>query len=113
MDTIKTTVFNALKTIDGVQVTQEYQNVFAEFPAITFRIASNRVNRDLDGNIVSQTAEVAVDLWHESSVGNDDLLVEVEQKMRSLNYELIFQTDVPNPDEQTYHTSTRFRIENL
>lgn len=114
METPNQAVYNALKTIPGVaSVGVVEQNVFPDFPALTYTVVNNSVDRDLDNTIAGQTIEVVVDIWTQKSVQASDLLVLVEAKMRSLDYTLDFSSDVPNPNEKIYHVTSRFRTANV
>lgn len=117
MDTPNTTVYEALKTLiteAGVKsVGKPNQNVFTEFPAITYRIADNHNTLDLDNEIASQTVEVVVDIWSDKSMGATDLLPLVEAKLRPLFYNCVFSSEVPNPTEDVYHVTARFRAVNV
>lgn len=114
MQTPNVAVYEKLSTIDGVaSVGRTNQNVFTDFPALTYMVVLNQLNRDLDNEIAGQTIEVVVDIWSETSVGASDLLVEVEAKMRELDYTLVFSGDVPNPNEEIYHITSRFRTVNV
>jgi hypothetical protein len=114
METPNQTVYDALKTITGVaSVGVASQNVFPEFPALTYMVVNNSVERDLDNEISGQTIEVVVDIWTQQSVKASDLLVLVEAKMRSLDYTLVFSGDVPNPNDKIYHITSRFRTVNV
>lgn len=104
----KSEIYNKLKTLPGVTVRQGAQTVFADTPAVTFRLDNNAVNLDLDKNIASQDIAVAVDIWADDSPTASNLLSEVEAKMRELNYRLSFSADVPAPEGALYHIATRF-----
>lgn len=114
MQTPNVDIYNQLNTISGVaSVGRTNQNVFVDFPALTYMVVQNQIERDLDNEIAGQTIEVVVDIWSETSVGASDLLVEVEAKMRELDYTLTFSGDVPNPNEDIYHMTSRFRRVNV
>lgn len=114
METPNIAVYNQLMTIAGVEsVGKPNQNVFTTLPALTYTVPLNQVTRDLDNDIASQNIEVIIDIWTETSVGGCDLLVIVESKMRELGYNLDFSGEVPNPTEDVYHTTTRFRLNNV
>lgn len=114
MDTPNQTVYEALFAIDGVEeVGKPSRNVFTTFPALTYAVSQNQVNRDLNNEIASQNVEVNVDIWHDSSVGATALLTKVEEAMRGLSFNLDFSSEVPNPDPNVFHISTRFRATNV
>lgn len=109
MDTLKTTINTTLKTLDGVDVSQDSQNVFNVLPAVTFSLSNNVNNQDLSGNILSQDAEIKIDVWGNTSTETSATLSAVEAVMRSIGYNLAFTQDVPNPDKTIFHITTRFR----
>ena len=114
METPNQKVYNALMTITGVaSVGVAQQNVFPEFPALTYMVVNNSLDRDLDNQIGGQTIEVVVDIWTQKIVTASDMLVLVEAKMRELDYTLVFSGDVPNPNDKIYHITSRFRTANV
>jgi len=114
VDTPNQAVYNKLKEIEGVaSVGKPTQNVFTEFPSITYFVSQNAVKRDLDNEIIAQDFAVTIDIWHDESVGATDLLVLVEAKMRELGFNLDFSTEVPNPTDDIYHINARFSAPNM
>lgn len=109
MDTIKSTIYSTLSAIDGVDVSQESQNVFNQLPAITYSISNNVTNLSLGNEILSQDAEIKVDIWGSSSVEASATLAQTEAVLRAIGWRLSYQQDVPNPDKEIYHVTTRFR----
>jgi len=114
METPNQTVYNQLKTISNVaSVGVVNQNVFTAFPALTYTVVNISLERDLDNDIASQDFEVVIDIWTDKSVRATELLVEVEAKMRALDYNLDFSGEVPNPQKDIYHITSRFRKANV
>lgn len=117
MDNLQTPnqeVYTALSTIANVaSVGVVNQNVFADFPALTYTVVNIDIERDMDNTIAGQTFEVVIDIWTEQSVRATELLVEVEEKMRALDYNLDFSGQVPNPQKDIYHITSRFRKANV
>lgn len=109
MDTLKTTIYATLSTLEGVDVSQEQQSVFNTLPAVTFNVSNNVVNRDLSGAILSQDAEIKLDVWGKTSTETSEVLGRAEAALRAIGYQLAFTQDVPNPDDEIFHTTTRFR----
>lgn len=105
----KKEVFEKLKELEGVTVSQSSQNVFNTLPAVTFNVQNNSVNLTLDNEIASQDIIIGVDVWAESSVQSSSILAQVEAKMRELLYQLTSSVDVPNPDQSIHHIACSFR----
>lgn len=106
MDTLKTTVYNTLKTLSA-DVSQSSGNVFNTLPAVTYRVSQNAPNYDFQKTINLQEAEITIDIFAESSTNASTLLSSVEAKMRAIDLFLDFTADIPNSDGQ-YHINTRF-----
>lgn len=109
MDTIKTTIYSTLSALSGVTVSQGDQTVFNDLPAVTFNISNNTNNLGLDNTILSQSAEIKVDVWGNTSTSASSTLVQVEGALRAIGYNLAYTQDVPNPDTEIFHITTRFR----
>lgn len=102
----KSDVYNSLKTLN-YYVSQTQPTEFNELPAITFRVGDNSVNLDLDNTIISQDIEIIIDIWAEDSVTASMVLSQVEEKMREINYNMSFSSDIPNIGN-LYHINCRF-----
>lgn len=103
----KSEVYTALSAINGVTVRQASQKTEAVIPSITFFVADNSVELNLDNEIARQDVLVTIDIWAATSSAADTLLTSVETKMRAIGYRLSFQMDVPDP-ENICHINTRF-----
>ncbi len=104
----KTEVYATLSEIKGITLTQGSQAVFNELPAVTFSVAGNSVNVDMDNEITNQNINVDVHIWANSSVEASGILAQVEAKMRSIYYNLTSEVDVPNPDTSLFHIACGF-----
>jgi len=107
MELPKAEIFSALAAL-GYECRQGSQAVFANPPAITFYVANNSVDLDLDNEISSQEVTVVVDIFADDSPTASRILSEVEIAMRNLGYRLSFSADVPSPEGALYHITTRF-----
>ena len=103
----KKDVYTALSSIPNVTVRQVSQKTEAVIPSITFFVADNSIELNLDNEIARQDVLVTIDIWASNSSIADGLLTQTEQKMRELGYRLSFVMDVPDP-ENICHISTRF-----
>lgn len=103
----KNDVLNVIKTLPYT-VSQSSEAVFNELPAITFRVADNTVNLDLDNEILYQDIIIIIDIWAEESLKASTMLSEIEALMRQNGYKLNFSADIPNVNRDIYHISTRF-----
>jgi hypothetical protein len=103
----KSDIYAALSTIPNIKVRQASQKTAAVIPSITFSIADNLPEYDLDNEITKQDILVTVDIWASNGAEGDSLLSQAETKMRELGYRLSFCIDVPDPDN-ICHINTRF-----
>lgn len=102
----KKDIYNSLKSL-GYSVEQTQPDAFIDLPCIIFKIDDNSIDLDLDNNIASQSIEVQIDIWDETSVGSSKVLSEVEEIMRSNEYKMTYSNDVPNSGN-LYHIVNRF-----
>lgn len=102
----KKNVFTILKQLN-YKVMQEGNNIFAEFPTITFREDVNTPTYTLDKEIGLQKISYVVDIWSEKSTDNTKITKEVELMMRENDYFLQYKYDI-GQDNGIYHTSMRF-----
>jgi len=103
----KQDIYNILKTLP-YSVSQVSNNIFNEFPAITFQCENNNTELFLNNEIAYQDILIIIDIWAEDSVTCSRILKEVENLMRKNKYKLTFSSDIPNPDDTIYHITTRF-----
>jgi len=106
MDTLKTTIYNTLKTLSA-DVSQSSDNVFNTLPAVTYRVSQNAPYYDFQKTINLQEVEITIDIFANSSTVASNLLSATEEKMRVIDLWLNFTADIPNSDD-LYHISTRF-----
>lgn len=102
----KADIFNKLKEL-GHKVTQVQPTIFNELPVIVFQVTGNSNELFLDNTIATQSIDVQIDIWADSSVEASNLLSQVEEKMRSDFYNLNYSADVPNTGN-IFHIVTRF-----
>lgn len=103
----KNQIFETLREL-GYACYQGSQAIFAEVPAITFRIDENSVNLNLDNEISHQEIIATVDIFTEEGALGSQILAQVEQKMRGIGYRLANSTDIPQPQGALYHINCRF-----
>lgn len=108
MDTIKATVYSTLNSISNVAVSQGSQAVVNSFPAITFNLSDNQNTVSVDGELLSQQAEIVVDIWAKSSTACSNTMSKAEAKLRTIGYVMTYAADIPDPDDSVFHISTRF-----
>ena len=97
---------NLLKPL-GYGVSQTQPKKFNELPYINFEVTGNSVDLFLDNTISTQSIEVKIDIWADTSVEASRILSEVEEVMRSDLYQMTFSADIPNTGN-IFHISTRF-----
>ncbi len=107
MNTVKKEIYDLLNTLDYT-VLQSNPLEFESLPVITYNIADNAINVDLDKNIAYQDVNVNIDIWAKSSVSASNILGEVEELLRNNSFIMSFSADVPNVDTDLWHISTRF-----
>ena len=106
----KQDIFNSLKNINNNYFVSQYQPpIFNTTPAIIFRLSDNAINTDLDNTIVSQEIEIIIDIYAIDSVTASNVLYEVENTLRGLEYRMIYCSDVPNTGN-LHHINARFYI---
>ena len=102
----KADILNRLNEL-GHKVTQIQPTVFNELPVLVFQVIGNSNELFLDNTIATQSIDVQIDIWADSSVEASNLLSQVEEKMRSDFYNLNYSADVPN-NGNIFHIVTRF-----
>lgn len=103
----KEEVFGALKSL-GYYTALSGQAVFSETPAITYRVESVVPEYDLDKTISSSDVVITVDLWANNTEEISDMISEVEEVMREINYLNTWSSDIPSPEGSLYHHQLRF-----
>lgn len=93
----------------GETVYQARPEVIEQFPCITFYIAENMVNMDLDREIGYQEVEVSVDIWATTSQESGALHIQVEGILREADMHLISSTDVPDPTGYS-HINAKYKF---
>ncbi len=106
MFTPKTEIYDALKKL-GYTVIQGSQATFTKTPAITFSVANNSVNLNLDREITHQNLTVVVDIWADDSPTASRILTEVEAAMRAIGYQMTYSADIPAPVGALNHINCR------
>lgn len=107
---LKQDIYELLKANvpEGVVVQQGSQGVDAIIPAVTFQAINQSVQRDLDGNRVSTSASIRVDIWAGDSPKATAIFDEVEEAMREADWELTGALDVPDTNPEVYHQALTF-----
>lgn len=104
----KTDIYNNLKTInDNYYVAQYQPPTFNTLPAIIFRVGSNTINTDLDNTIASQDIEIILDIYANDSITASNVLSEVENTLRNMEYRMTYSSDIPNIGN-LHHINARF-----
>ena len=106
----KTDIYNALKEL-GYEVSQTQPTVFNNLPFIGFSILQNVPTYFLNEEIAYQDIDVQIDIWANTSVEASEIISQLETKMMTLGYHLIYNSDVPNVGN-VFHVVTRFTTKN-
>ena len=108
MNTIKATVYGALSTIAGVKVILSTQSTPAVFPTVAYAVSDNRNTISLEGEHLTQNAEIVIDVFAKSSTSASATLAKVDSKMIAIGWYQTFMQDVPDPDAEIYHINARY-----
>lgn len=102
---VKPFVLQALKTIEGVTVSDAYPSDFSKLPHISFYEVKNEegVNA-LPGRLTD--VAIAIDVWHNRSTG--PIAKQVNEKMNAIGLGREFSYDVPDPSG-VKHKTMRYR----
>ncbi len=109
MNISKTTIYNALKDIDGVNVYQMRPASDLELPVVLFRLTDLSVDTNLDSELVNQSEEYTIDIFATKTSEASQILSDVEETMRGLGYILTTCTDLDDPDGIA-HTQAIFNL---
>ena len=93
----------------GYEVVQTSQNVFNDFPVITFYVEDNQNKYSLDKQLIDQDITVSVNIWAEDSVKASEILEQVEKVMREHGYYMTMWNDIPNIDKSIFHIACRIK----
>lgn len=111
MDDTRKTIYDILKSLvvefPTLKVYQQRPEVLESFPCITFNIESNIPTYTLDRGIGRQTIVVKVDIWTQSSNNGKDVLIEVENVLRNIDYLLTYNLDILD-SSGIFHITTQF-----
>lgn len=102
---VKPYVFKALKSIEGVTVSDAYPSDFSKLPHISFYEMKNEEGINAIPGRLSDVV-VVIDIWHNRSTGS--LAQHVNEKMNSLGLRREFAMDVPDPSG-IKHKTMRYR----
>lgn len=107
---VKSEIYNLLQESapDGVTVRQSSQGVDSVLPALTFSGLNIANDRDLDGNIISRSVSVQIDVWGTTSTQATELEDIVEEAMRQADWGMSGSQDVPDSNPQVYHKTLTF-----
>ena len=108
----KQDIYTSLKDLEdvitGLKVYQVQPEEFETLPVVTFYVANNSVETDLNNDITYQDITIMIDIWGKNSSESSQILNKVEETMRENLYSLEYSADVPNIDEQINHINCRF-----
>lgn len=101
---IKPQIFNLLKEIEGVTVSDAYPKDWSKLPHISFY---EQFNSDYLKKGPEDLTEVVIqiDIWHNRSTGA--IAQAVDEKMNSIGFRREFAADVPDPNVK--HKTMRYR----
>ncbi|WIF95016.1 hypothetical protein [Caminicella sporogenes] len=101
---IKPQIFNLLKEIEGVTISDAYPKDFSKLPHISFY---EQFNRDYLKKGTEKLTEIVIqiDIWHRRSAGA--IAKAVDEKMNSIGFRREFAADIPDPVVK--HKTMRYR----
>jgi hypothetical protein len=108
----KQEIYEALQGVTD-NVYQNRPETLSKFPCLTFSMVDNVVTMSMGKEIGRQDIEFSVDVFTQgadASLEATSLLQEVENTLRALGYRLVYSADVPDPDDNVIHISTRFNL---
>lgn len=110
----KKDLYGLLSTIDftigDVQVYQQRPEVLEELPCITFNVSNNSAILELSKDIGYQEISVTIDFWGSTSKDTGSMLSETDEVLRANGYQLTFSSDIPDPDGEISHITSRFNL---
>lgn len=102
-------VYNILKSVGGIEASQQRPEDLVKYPSVTYYIANNKVNSDLSKEISYQEVEVVVDIWTTTSKEGTELLSQIEASMRENGFMLSFSSDISEANGRS-HITSRFNL---
>ena len=94
-------ILRLLQEIPGVQVSYFYPSDFAKLPHVTYYELSN-IEGDYD-HITYQ-----VDVWSKSPVLNQDIALQIHDKLHTVGFKRAFSGDLFETDSKIHHKTMRF-----
>lgn len=102
---MKPFVFNALRSIDGVTVSDAYPSDFSKLPHLSFYEMKNEEGINAIPSRLSDVV-IVIDVWHNRSTSA--IAQQVNKKMNELGLRRQFAMDVPDPSGLK-HKTMRYR----
>jgi hypothetical protein len=109
MQNDKTTIYNALKEVEGLNVYQKRPVDDMVLPCLTFRRSNVTVSVNLDRELVNQSQSYDIDIFATKQSEVDGYLAEVEEIMRGMGYVMGGAIDLDDPDNIA-HINVRFNL---
>lgn len=94
---IKPTIYKALKTINGINVSEEYPDAGVKVPAVTYTEEENSIYKIIDGAEDSCRVIFRIDIWNDRSTS--DIAIKVNEVITSLGLQRTFCKDAPIPSK--------------
>lgn len=109
LDEPKKEIYDVLKTLTGVNAYQIRPEILPEneMPIVTFYVSLNIPRYALDKGIGKQDIEVTIDIWAKNSKDTGSVLIELEDKMREIDYLMSGAIDIPDAEGYS-HLSAKF-----
>jgi hypothetical protein len=105
----KQTIYEALDTIEGLNVYQKRPVGDMTLPCAVFKRSDLSIMPNLDREIANQSQSYVIDIFAKTQEDVDEYLIEIEEIMRGMNYILGNAIDLEDPDN-ICHTNTIFNL---
>lgn len=97
MINLKPKICKALKTIEEINLSEEYPNDWSMFPAVTYTEEDNSIYQISDGIESMCKVVYRIDIWHNRSTS--DIAIEISDVLSKLGLRRTFCKDVPDPSK--------------
>lgn len=116
MINLKPQILKKLEEISDVEVSYFYPQKWSELdkkPAISYYEMDNSVASKADDDEYSSNIAIQIDIWAKSSSQCSKIAVQVNEKMKGLEFERTLSLDLFEQETKIYHKTMRFEKEEI
>lgn len=116
MKNLKPQILKKLEEISDVEVSYYYPDKWSNLDkksAISYYEMDNSVSSKADDEEYSSNIAIQIDIWTKSSSKCSKLAIEVNNKMKELEFERTLATDLFEQETKIYHKTMRFEKEEI